>query len=335
MRLDTFVSVVVPIRDDNDILEPFLSELASVLRENYRHSEIVLVDDGSEDDLSVALPLLLARFDGVRVIRLSRAFGEEVAIAAGLDVVIGDYVVVMRANEDPPALVADLVSLVRAGADIVYGVRLHRDDEPRWYRFGARLFYWYLHRVVRLRLPANTTQFRCMSRQVVNVVTQIRDRHRYLRLLLTDLGFRQRAFQYQPMHRRGRIVRHAGDAINLALALVADNSIHPLRLVSWMGVAAAFANLLYAVYVIVIWVSKEDVAAGWVTLSLQSALQFFLVALILTTLCEYVGRIFSRLRAEPGYHVLAEQQSAVLLREDRRNVVRSAQSEGFQSGDAG
>lgn len=321
MKTELFVSAVVPLRHDADVLEAFIAELTTVLAERYTHYEVVLVDDGSVDELTPVLRSVLARYDCVRSLRLSRWFGEDVAIGAGLDVVIGDYAVVLRANEDPPHLLPELVEMARRGADVVYGVRLDRRDEPWWYRQGTRLFYWYTRRVLKLGLPADTTQFRCLSRRVLNAISQIRDQHRYLRLLVRGVGFHQQPFPYQPIARRGRATRRPSDSVNLALALITDNTIHPLRVVSWLGLIAAGANLVYGTYVMLIWAFKPDVAEGWVTLSLQNALQFFLVALILTVLCEYVGRIFNRLREGPSYIVLEEQNSTILLREDRRNVV--------------
>src|ERR1043166_8909341 len=163
MTTESLISVVAPLEADTTTaaVEAFVEETVAVLRGLVTHYEIILVDDGAADETVARVRALLQRYDFLRFLRLSRHFGEETAIAAGLDVAIGDYVIVMLPNMDPPALITELVERVRADTDIVYGVRLHRKGEPVWYRVGARLFYWYINSVVRAGIPPDSTQFRC------------------------------------------------------------------------------------------------------------------------------------------------------------------------------
>src|SRR3954469_23714406 len=150
MTTESLISIVAPLENDSAAaVEAFVQETVAVLRGLVTHYEIILVDDGAPDATVAHVRSLLARYDFVRFLRLSRHFGEETAIAAGLDLAIGDYVVVMMPNMDPPALIAEFVARVQADADIVYGVRLHRKGEPAWYRVGARAFYWYMNSVVK------------------------------------------------------------------------------------------------------------------------------------------------------------------------------------------
>src|SRR5207253_7200897 len=127
----------------------FVDETARVLRGIVSHYEIILVDDGAADDSVSRVRALLGQQEFVRFLRLSRHFSEETAIAAGLDAAIGDYVIVMLPNMDPPSLIPEFLERARSGdADIVYGVRLHRHSEPAWYRAGARAVYGHIHSVV-------------------------------------------------------------------------------------------------------------------------------------------------------------------------------------------
>ena len=178
-----------------------------MLRGLVTHYEIILVDDGAPEDTVARVRALLERYDFVRFLRLSRHFGEETAIAAGLDVAIGDYVIVMLPNMDPPALIPRVLRAARGDADIVYGVRAASQDASRsGIALGARLFYWYINSVVKAGIPEDSTQFRCMSRQVVNAITQIRGPDQYLRLLTSYIGFRKQALAVradQP-HRHAR-----------------------------------------------------------------------------------------------------------------------------------
>jgi polyisoprenyl-phosphate glycosyltransferase len=308
---ETFLSVVAPLESDGSrAVEAFVDETVAVLHGLVTHYEIVLVDDGAPEETVDIVRALLQRYDFVRFLRLSRHFGEETAISAGLDVAIGDYVVVMLPNMDPPALIPEFLARVRADADIVYGVRLHRKTEPFWYRLGARVFYWYINTVVRAGIPEDSTQFRCMSRQVVNAITQIRGPDQYLRLLTSYIGFKKLAFPYAPINRTGApTVRPKREAVNLARALVMDHTTHPLRVVIWTGAALALLDFVVALL-------RRS--------AMQLPFAFVVVAIMIAIVGEYVGGLSRRLRDRPAYYVREEHTSSVLLREERKNVVDSS-----------
>jgi glycosyltransferase involved in cell wall biosynthesis len=305
---ESLISIVAPLeRDTTAAVVAFVEETVAALRQLVTHYEIILVDDGVRAETVAGVRALLERYDFVRFLRLSRHFGEETAIAAGLDVAIGDYVIVMLPNMDPPSLIPEFFQRASADADIVYGVRLHRKTEPFWYRAGARLFYWYINSVVKAGIPNDSTQFRCMSRQVVNAITQIRDPDQYLRLLTSYIGFRKEALPYAPINRTGApTVRPKGEALNLARALVMDHTTHPLRTVIWTGVIIALFNAIVVA------------AQGG---QLHDALAFLVLSVMLAFVGEYVGGLSRRMRDRPAYYVREEHTSSVLLKEERRNVV--------------
>ncbi len=315
MPADSLISIVAPLEGDSpDAIEAFVEETIAVLSGLVSHHEIILVDDGVPDATVARVRALLERHDFLRFLRLSRHFGEETAITAGLDVAIGDYIVVMLPSMDPPALIPEFLERARGDTDVVYGVRLHRRNEPIWYRIGARLFYWYMNSVVKLGIPRDSTQFRCMSRQVVNALTQIRGPDQYLRMLTSYIGFRKEPFPYAPIKRSGAsTVRPTSDALDLARALVIDSTSHPLRVVVWTGVGLAALNLLF----VTLHFGGDAVAA----LAFHEALAFLIIALMLLAIAEYVGSLSQRLRDRPAYYVREEHTSSVLLREERRNVV--------------
>jgi len=311
---ESLISVVAPLERDVTAaaVEAFVDETVAVLRGLVTHYEIVLVDDVAPEQAVERVRALLARFDFIRFLRLSRHFSEESAITAGLDVAIGDYVIVMLPNMDPPALIPEFFERARSDADIVYGVRLHRKTEPLWYRLGARVFYWYINSVVKAGIPRDSTQYRCMTRQVVNAITQIRGPDQYLRLLTSYIGFRKQALPYAPINRSGQpTVRPKWEAAHLARALIIEHTTHPLRLVLRGGLLLAAANAVWAI----LW-PAAGVAAGP-----RGALALLLLTLMIATIGEYVGALSRRLRDRPAYYVRDEQTSSVLLREERRNVV--------------
>jgi glycosyltransferase involved in cell wall biosynthesis len=315
MSADSLISIVAPLEGDSpDAVEAFVEETVAVLRGLVSHHEIILVDDGATEATVARVRTLLERHDFLRFLRLSRHFGEETAIAAGLDVAIGDYVVVMMPSMDPPALIPDFLERARGDTDVVYGVRLHRNNEPIWYRTGARVFYWYMNDVAKLGIPPDSTQFRCMSRQVVNALTQLRGPDQYLRMLTSYIGFRKQPFPYAPINRSGTpTVRPKGDAIDLARALIIDSTAHPLRLVLWSGVGLALLNLVL--------VTVHSAVGEIAGVAFHEAVVFVVVALMLAAIGEYVGSLSQRLRDRPAYYVREEHTSSVLLREERRNVV--------------
>jgi glycosyltransferase involved in cell wall biosynthesis len=326
MKTDCFVSVIAPLYNASDIVDAYVMETILVLRKNYTNYELLLVDDGSCDDTVQCVTGLLQKYDGIRLIRLSRQFGEETAISAGLDSVIGDFVVVMLPRMDPPALIPELVRRSIGGMDVVFGVRRNRKGEPWLVRKGATLFYWYCRTVLNLDLPENSTQLRCLSRQAVNAITQIKDNYRYLRLFSSYVGYERQKFVYDPIY-RGVPQKSRGflQSVNHAIGLIIENTSHPLRLISWFGLFAAAGNLVYMAYITAVYFFKEDVMEGWTTLSLQSAGQFFMIALILTALCEYIGRMPNRLHDRPLYYVKDEVNSSVLLvNEQRLNVMEDS-----------
>jgi dolichol-phosphate mannosyltransferase len=325
MLTESLISIVAPLEGEGgDAVEAFIEETIAQLRAIVSHYEIILVDDGTDDDTRDRVKTLLARYDFVRFLRLSRHFGEETAIAAGLDAAIGDYVIVMLPNMDPPTLIPQFFERVRADADLVYGVRLHRKNEPLWYRMGAAIFYGYVNGVVHAGLPRDSTQFRCMTRQVVNAITKIRDPESYLRVLTSYVGFRKEALPYSPINRNSRTsVRPTADAFHLARSLTIDYSTQPLRFVSWLAVLVA---------VVLTGLTGWQFAAGRVDptrarvidpVLFVISVQFLIVTVVLAAIAAYVASVARRTRSRPAYYVQEEHTSSVLLREDRRNVVDS------------
>jgi dolichol-phosphate mannosyltransferase len=320
---DCYVSVVAPLYEDSDIVESFVAELLESLRSRFENFEVVLVDDGSSDDTVARVLRLLEVQQRIRLIRLSRHFGQETAISAGLDSVIGDFVVVMLPDSDPPELVPEMVEKARSGFEMVYGIRRSRGSDPLFLRVGASAFYWYCNRILRLNLPKNSTHFRVMSRRVVNALVQIRDRGRYLRTLTQHVGYRTVAFPYDLAERRGvPRKKSAVAAVDLAVNIIASNSVRPLRMASWLSVLAAGANAAYALYLglrFFLGVLWED---GYFSGSLPSSLAFTFSFLVLAVLCEYVGRLVDESKGRPLYYVMEEKNSsAPLLQERQRNVV--------------
>jgi glycosyltransferase involved in cell wall biosynthesis len=320
---DCFVSVIAPLYNDARIVGDFVEEILIILRSHYDNYELVLINDGSDDDTSIKILALLDRYECIRVINLSRHFGREIAISSGLDAVIGDFIVVMMPACDPPQLIPSLIQECRSGKDISLGVRQYRRGEPLWLKIGATLFYWCCQKIFKILLPKNSTLFSILSRRVVNALTQVDDKYRYLRLLSFYVGYSSQTFVYEPIQRYKNSERRSLlTAMNLAWQIISINSVHPLRIASYLSLIASIFNLFYMVYIILIYLFKDKVAEGWITLSMQNAIMFFFISIILAILCEYIGNIFTKLRGWSAYYVASEQYSSTLISDcERRNVV--------------
>ena len=321
---DCFVSVIAPLHDDADIVVPFLTEVTHVLETHYANWELVLVDDDSTDTTVPRVLDLLTKFACVRLIRLSRSFGPEIAITAGLDSVIGDFAVVMMPDSDPPQLIPDLIARARSEVlGILSGIRPERPRESPVFRSGARLFYWYANTFAHLDLPKNTTDFRVYSRQSVNAITRIKDQGRYLRTFSTYVGYHNATFVYEPIQRRAK-PRSRGlvEAVALGFDMIVVSTTHPLRMATWMALTLSLLSAVHAGSVLMADLIAEDVPPPWAGISLQMSAMFCFMFVILAVLSEYIGRLLGESSGRPLYYVAGEHSSSVLIADaDRKNVV--------------
>ncbi|MDX2079424.1 MAG: glycosyltransferase [Terrimicrobiaceae bacterium] len=305
------VSLVVPIFNDADVLGSFLKRASDVLASSYAFYEIILVDDGSTDGTAKLVGSLLEAIPRIRYLGLTRRFGREIAISAGLETSIGDFVVVAVAGVDPIERLPELVRRCRNGSGVLCGLSTIPLPESPFSKRLSTLFHAYCRKALGFDYRENATDFRVLSRQAVNAITRIRDRHRYLKVFTVTMGFEVDFFDYEPSTRAGRAT--FSERLNHAIEIAIANSRHPLRFVSRLGLLLSGLNVVYAGYVVVIYLFKRDVAEGWTTLSLQMTGMFFFLFLILAVLCEYIGRILEETQDRPLYFVATEKNSSVLL----------------------
>jgi glycosyltransferase involved in cell wall biosynthesis len=314
MDPNTVVSIVIPLDQDIALVEDLISELDATMSSAFRFFEIILVDDGSTDGTLSAVQPVLKRIQRIRYLRLSRRFGRDVAISAGIESAIGDYVVTLDPRADPISIIPTMIEVCRKSGGIVHGLA---QNAPRRSFFRERignLFRDYCRKRLGVDLQRGAGDLRVMSRQAVNALLQIREQSRYLRVLTLTLGYHHEFFPYTLQPRPGTDSSQPlrGETAT-AIDLLAANTRHPLRVVTLAGLLGAFLNLIYAGYVVAIYFLKPTVAAGWTTLSLQLSGMFFFVCLILAVLSEYVGTILGEVRSRPLYFIAQESNSSVLL----------------------
>lgn len=319
---DVFVSLVAPLCNESPIVESFVREAYALLAQHYANFEIILVDDGSVDETPLIFSRLISEVPCLRILSLSRSFGRQTAILAGLESSIGDYAAVVVPETDPLDLVPQIVQRCRDGSDVVVGIDRAPKEDGLTRRLLSRIFHWYCRRFMGMDIEGHG-DFRVLSRAAINALLQIKDRVRQLRHLTTLIGFKTDRFDFSAISRSGRYVPSPLlDEIRSALGLILANSNHPLRFASLLGLTASGINLLYLLYVVAIYLFKSHVAEGWTTLSLQHGVMFFLIFVILTLLSEYVAMVLKESYVRPTYFIARETQSNIVLRDpDRRNVV--------------
>jgi glycosyltransferase involved in cell wall biosynthesis len=305
-RLPT-LSCVIPCRNEArnlDLLLPLLCELLPGIASAW---EIVLVDDGSTDNT----PAVMADWSalpGFRVVQLSRNFGKEAALTAGLQAARGDVVVMMDADlQHPPALILSMLEHWRLGADMVYAVRANRDDAGLFMQLGAKMFYKLLNRSSRFDVPADAGDFRLLDRCAVDALLALPERNRFMKGLYAWIGFDAVAVPYVP---KPRAHGHSHFSITRLAHMTIDGltsfTTWPLRLVSAVGIAMALIGFLYGGYLVLSYLVYGNEVSGWTTIVVT--LMFFLgVQMIsLGIMGEYVARIFEEVKGRPLYVVKRE-----------------------------
>lgn len=314
MNPNTVVSIVVPLQQDAPLLEEIVTEIDRVIGGAYRFFEIVLVDDGSTDDTAAVVQPLLKKIQRIRYLRLSRSFGRDVAMSAGIESAIGDVVITLDPKTDPISIIPEMIDLCRKSGGIVHGIAGNPAQRSIIRDSIGGIFRKYCLKHIGVDIKRGVSDLRVMSRQAVNALLQVREQNRYLRVLTLTLGYEHEFFPYTLQSRgSGPSVTPWHSEIATAIDLLAANTRHPLRMVTAVGLLGAFLNLLYACYVVAIYLIKPTVAAGWTTLSLQLSGMFFFVCLILAVLSEYVGTILGEVRSRPLYFIAQESNSSVLL----------------------
>lgn len=317
---DVFVSAIVPADHFAADLSGYVKKLSAILADNYTNYETLVIDNGLTAEQVQELVKLLDTVACVRILRLSRRHIKDAAVFSGLEASIGDYVCVMNPVLDPPKVITDMIATNRSGIDIVQGVSTIPIDGKVYSRLGRRLFYWYNRKFLDTDIPLNATYLVSFNRRAVNALTNTNRNHRYVRQMSRHIGFKLDTFEYKP-------IRHPLSDKNLrtgiveALEIITSVSAHPIRFITWIGVLAAIANLIYASYVVIVNLTNAHIAEGWTTLSLQSSGMFFFLFIIMAVLAEYVGRILAESRQEPPYHIMEELTSTVAIADTtRRNV---------------
>lgn len=299
-------SIVLPVYNEEQGLEETYRRISSVLDALQAESEIILVDDGSYDSSLVKIRQLHERDPRVRYVSLSRNFGHQIAVTAGLSFARGDAVVILDADlQDPPELIPKLIEKWREGYEVVYARRTSRQKESAGKKMFAFLFYRVLRLLTNENIPADTGDFCLMDRKVVDILNALPERGRYLRGLRAWVGFRQAAVTFERESRYAGEVKYTfRKSLSLALTGIVSFSRVPLRLATYLGfIVAGFALIMVG---LVIYWRIFHPTAPLIGYTIITAAIFFLAAvqlLCLGIVGEYLGRVYDEVKGRPLFTV--------------------------------
>ncbi len=297
------ISIVSPCYNEQESLAELYRRLTDICQlEAGDDYEIVLVDDGSTDETQSIIRSLFDDDPHIVGVFLSRNHGHQLALTAGLNICTGDRILIIDADlQDPPELLTDMMKLMDNGADVVYGQRQERQGETPFKRFSARMFYRLLNRLTDIRIPNDTGDFRLMSRRALNELNRMPEQHRFIRGMISWIGFEQVPLLYD------RDQRFAGESkypfrkmFRFAVDAITGFSILPLRLATYLGFVCAFIGLFFMSYTVHSYVTGIAIQ-GWTTLMTVVLILGSGQLFVLGVIGEYLGRIYMQGKSRPLY----------------------------------
>jgi glycosyltransferase involved in cell wall biosynthesis len=304
-----FLSVIVPLYNEELVIGEMYQRLTNVLDGNHLDYEIILVNDGSRDGTIRIAKQLCETDKRIKLLSFSRNFGHQIAITAGMDSVSGQIAVIIDADlQDPPEVIVQMIDKWREGYQVVYGVRKERKGESFFKLLTAAVFYRILRRMTPLEIPVDTGDFRLMDRKVVEQLRHMRERSRFVRGMVSWVGFRQAKVEYI------RDTRIAGETkypfhkmMRFAIDGILSFSQIPLKLSSAFGFFCALISFVFLVYgVVAKYFYPETTIAGWTSIFVASLFLGGCQLIAVGILGEYLGRVYEEIKGRPLY-VIDEQ----------------------------
>lgn len=296
-------SVVIPLYNEEEVVLECIRRVSGVLEDIDGDYEVIFVNDGSHDRTMELVQKECEKNRKLKVLSFSRNFGHQIAITAGMDHAQGDAVIVMDADlQDPPEVIKDLIAKYKEGYDVVYAVRSKRKGETFFKKFTSKVFYRFLRYMCSIDIPVDTGDFRLISRKVCNVMKSLTERNRYVRGLVSWVGFKQAAVEYV------REERFAGETkyplrkmLKLSMDGITSFSTKPLTMSKNLGFLTAAAGFIYMIVVVLQKFVFGRTVQGWASLAVLILLLGGIQLIMLGFIGEYIARIFDESKNRPLY----------------------------------
>ncbi|MCK5639213.1 MAG: glycosyltransferase family 2 protein [Gammaproteobacteria bacterium] len=312
LRSDSFLlSIIVPTYNEEEVLPEMYQRTISVIDNIDADVELIFVNDGSSDETLTILTQLHATDSRISIIDLSRNFGKEIAMTAGLDYSCGDAVVLIDADlQDPPELIPQMIDEWQAGFDVVYAQRTSRAGETAVKKATSHLFYRLMKYISQEQIPADTGDFRLLSRRAVNALLKLREQHRFMKGLFSWIGFPQKSIPYQ------RDARFSGNSKwnyirlwNFALEGITSFSTLPLKISTYLGVTTALGAFLYGIFILFDTLLIGNPVPGYPSLLVVVLFLGGIQLIALGVIGEYLGRMFLETKNRPLYLIKGYEPS--------------------------
>ena len=301
------ISVVVPMYFEQEVVNECYNRIKKVLQslEKYTY-EIVFVNDGSKDKTLEMLTHIALEDSNVKVISLTRNFGHQVAVTAGLKYITGDAICIIDADmQDPPEIIPQMLEIWEQGFNIVYGKRKSRKKESIFKRITAKLFYNILNLLSDVEIPKDTGDFRIVDRKVVDTINSMPEHNKFLRGLFSWAGYNQYAFEYERQERiAGKTKYPLKKMLKLAFDGIIGFSTKPIKLLSYFGIFSIILSFILAIYTVIAKIANiNTLEPGWA--SIMVVITFFAGVQLISVwiMAEYVGRIYDESKKRPEYIV--------------------------------
>lgn len=298
-------SIIVPMFNEEEVIEFTYDRLKQVMDGTEEPYELIFVNDGSHDR-TVELITMICNFDpSVRLINFSRNFGHQIAISAGMDYAQGEAIVVIDADlQDPPEVILEMIAKWKEGYEVVYGKRLKRKGETLFKKVTAKIFYRMMRMMTNVDIPVDTGDFRLIDRKVCDVLRGLKEKNRFVRGLVSWIGFRQTMVEYE------REERFAGETkyplkkmISFAVDGITSFSHKPLKIATYVGFTLSIGSFLYLIVVIFQKLFTGSTVAGWASIVAVNLLFNGIILMLLGLIGEYIGRIYDESKNRPLYIV--------------------------------
>ncbi|MGI2295394.1 glycosyltransferase family 2 protein [Paenibacillus sp. GXUN7292] len=315
-------SVIVPMYNEEEVIEHTYLRLSEVMKQTKAGFELIFVNDGSKDGTVQIIEKIKRNDSTVRLIDFSRNFGHQIAITAGMDYAQGQAIVVIDADlQDPPEVILRMIEKWKEGYEVVYGKRQKRKGETLFKKWTAMMFYRLLRSMTNVEIPVDTGDFRLIDRKVCDVLRGLKEKNRFVRGLISWIGFRQTSVEYV------REERFAGETkyplkkmIKFALDGITSFSYKPLKIASYVGFALSLGGFIYLLVVIWQRLFTETTESGWASIIAINLIFNGIILMILGVIGEYIGRIYDESKNRPLYiirhadgSITQEQQPAAEL----------------------
>lgn len=307
MENNKLISVATVLYNSEDVVESYIIDVLGVISNEYKYYELLLIDNGSTDDSVKNTKKILKKYKQIRLIVLSRMNDEQVAWTAALENCIGDFVVLMDINTDPPDLIPEMVKYSFSGCDIVTAETKNKKSESFAYRFLSKIFLSISNILTEHKIDLNWSNYVCYSRKVVDSLTQVKNRIRYLKYLKLEIGYSHYIIQYDQINRTGRkLKKPLLNRFFFALETIFSSSDIVMKIVTTVALVVSLINFTYALFAIGIKILNRDPVGGWASTSVVLSIMFSILFFLLFIIGQYISIIYKENKKSPLYYIAEE-----------------------------